>query len=118
MLQHVKQTFTRILTMTALCGLTFSVSVSEASSAESAASQPLKKVMIGYSAISPSQAPAWIAQDQGFFRKYGLDAQLLFVEGGSRTVQTLISGDVVAAQVAGSSVLQSNLQGSGVVMVA
>jgi NitT/TauT family transport system substrate-binding protein len=118
MLHHVKQTFTRILTMTALCGLTFSVSVSDASSAESAASQPLKKVMIGYSAISPSQAPAWIAQDQGFFRKYGLDAQLLFVEGGSRTVQTLISGDVVAAQVAGSSVLQSNLQGSGVVMVA
>jgi len=79
--------------------------------------QSLKKIVIGYSAISPSQAPAWVAHDHGFFRKYGLDAQLIFIEGGSRTVQTLISGDVIAAQVAGSSVLQSNLQGSGVVLI-
>jgi NitT/TauT family transport system substrate-binding protein len=118
MLQFIKQTFTRALTISALYALLFSAVVGDASSAESVANQPLRKVMIGYSAISPSQAPAWIAQDQGFFRKYGLDSQLLFVEGGSRTVQTLISGDVLAAQVAGSSVLQSNLQGSGVVMVA
>jgi ABC-type nitrate/sulfonate/bicarbonate transport system substrate-binding protein/LysM repeat protein len=79
---------------------------------------PLKKVVIAYSGISPSQAPAWMAYESGMFRKYGLDAQLIFIESGSRTVQTLISGDVVAAQVAGSSVLQSNLQGSGVVMIA
>jgi NitT/TauT family transport system substrate-binding protein len=79
--------------------------------------QALKKVVIGYSGISPSQAPAWVAHDQGFFRKYGLDVQLIFIEGGSRTVQTLISGDVIAAQVAGSSVLQSNLKGSGVVLI-
>lgn len=118
MLQFVKKTLRRVLTITALCGVPFAAALSDANSAENTAIQPLKKVMIGYSAISPSQAPAWIAQDQGFFRKYGLDAQLLFVEGGSRTVQTLISGDVLAAQVAGSSVLQSNLQGSGVVMVA
>ena len=118
MLQSIKRTFTRVLTLTVLSALTLGAVVSDTNSAESTATQPLRKVMIGYSAISPSQAPAWIAQDQGFFRKYGLDSQLLFVEGGSRTVQTLISGDVLAAQVAGSSVLQSNLQGSGVVMVA
>ncbi|HYQ96890.1 MAG TPA: ABC transporter substrate-binding protein, partial [Candidatus Nitrosocosmicus sp.] len=118
MLQFLKQTLTRVLTVTALAALAFGTVVSDTNSAESTATQSLRKVMIGYSAISPSQAPAWIAQDQGFFRKYGLDSQLLFVEGGSRTVQTLISGDVLAAQVAGSSVLQSNLQGSGVVMVA
>jgi ABC-type nitrate/sulfonate/bicarbonate transport system substrate-binding protein/LysM repeat protein len=118
MLQFLKQAFTRVLTVAALSALPFGAVVSDTNSAESTATQPLRKVIIGYSAISPSQAPAWIAQDQGFFRKYGLDSQLLFVEGGSRTVQTLISGDVLAAQVAGSSVLQSNLQGSGVVMVA
>jgi len=79
--------------------------------------QPLKKIAIGYSAISPSQAPAWMAYEGGFFRKYGIDAQLIFIESGSRTVQTLLSGDVVAAQVAGTSVIQSNLQGSGIVMI-
>jgi len=95
--------------------LTLSLTMA-AGSAETPA-QPLKKITIGYSGISPSQAPAWMAYEAGFFRKYGLDAQLIFIESGSRTVQTLISGDVVAAQVAGTSVIQSNLQGSGIVII-
>ncbi|MGE5216352.1 MAG: ABC transporter substrate-binding protein [Chloroflexota bacterium] len=86
-------------------------------SADTPPKQPLKKIAIGYSGISPSQAPAWMAYEGGFFRKYGLDAQLIFIESGSRTVQTLISGDVFAAQVAGTSVIQSNLKGSGIVMI-
>ena len=86
--------------------------------AENPAFQPLKKIVIAYSGISPSQAPAWIAYEQGLFKKYGLDVQLIFIEAGSRTVQTLISGDVAAAQVAGTSVIQSSLQGSGVVLIA
>jgi NitT/TauT family transport system substrate-binding protein len=94
------------------------LSPSSALAADAGTPQPLKKVVIAYSGISPSQAPAWVAYESGIFRKYGLDAQLIFIESGSRTVQTLISGDVVAAQVAGTSVLQSNLQGSGVVMIA
>ena len=86
--------------------------------AEGTPGQPLKKIVIGYSAIAPSHAVAWMTHEGGFFRKYGLDAQLLFVESGSRMVQTLISGDVLAAQVAGAPVIQSNLQGANVVMIA
>jgi NitT/TauT family transport system substrate-binding protein len=86
--------------------------------AETPAAQPLKKIAIAYSGISASQSPAWVAYEHGLFKKYGLDVQLIFIEAGSRTVQTLVSGDVVAAQVAGTSVMQSNLQGSGVVMIA
>jgi NitT/TauT family transport system substrate-binding protein len=93
------------------------ISTAVGMAAESGAPQSLKKIVIGYSGISPSQAPAWIAYEAGFFRKYGLEAQLIFIESGSRTVQTLLSGDVVAAQVAGTSVVQSNLQGSGVVLI-
>src|SRR4029434_5163188 len=86
--------------------------------ADGGATQPLKKIVIGYSAITTSEAPLWMAYEGGFFRKYGLEVQIIFVESGSRTVQTLISGDVVAAQVAGPAVIQSNFQGSGVVMIA
>ena len=86
--------------------------------AEGGTPQSLKKITIGYSSISPASSPAWFAYEGGFFRKYGLDAQLIFIESGSRMVQTLISGDVVAAQVAGAPVIQSNLQGSGVVIIA
>ena len=86
--------------------------------AESPRSQSSKTIAIAYSGISPSQAPAWVAYEQGFFKKNGLDVQLIFIESGSRAVQTLISGDVAAAQVAGTSVIQSSLKGSGLVMIA
>src|SRR2546428_6594711 len=83
-----------------------------------AADKPLEKVRIAYSSISSNTVPIWVAYDQGFFRKYGLDVQLLFIEGGSRVIQTLISGDVAAAQVGGSAVLEANIQGAGVKIVA
>src|SRR5262249_24111467 len=85
--------------------------------AQTPAAQQLKKVVIGYSSISPASSAVWLAYEGGFFRKNGLDAQLIFIESGSRMVQTLISGDVVAAQVGGAPVIQSNLQGSGVVII-
>ena len=36
--------------------------------AEATAPQSLKKIVIGYSGISPSQAPAWVAYEAGIFR--------------------------------------------------
>lgn len=104
----VKISLRAALAALVLCGLAGTASAADA----------LRKVAIGYGAISPNQAPLWVAQDQGFFRKNGLDVQLVFVESGSRLVQTLISGDVVAALAAGAPAIQSNLQGSGVVMLA
>lgn len=86
--------------------------------AVNAAAGPLEKIRIAYTGISGSQLPTWVAYEQGFFRKYGLDVQLIFVEGGSLGVQTLVSGDVTAAAVAGASVVQSHLQNSGLVMIA
>jgi ABC-type nitrate/sulfonate/bicarbonate transport system substrate-binding protein len=86
--------------------------------AESAPERPLEKVTIAYSSLSANMAPLWITQERGFFRKYGLDAQLVFIESGSTTVQSLTSKDVAFAQMAGAGVLQSRLRGSDVVMIA
>src|SRR5688500_6263788 len=88
------------------------------SAAESPASRPLEKVTIAYSSISGNMAPLWITHERGLFRKYGLDAQLVFIESGSTTVQSLISKDVAFAQMAVAGVIQSRLRGSDVVMIA
>jgi len=85
--------------------------------AAKAADKPLEKIRIAYSGVSGSQTPIWVAHEQGFFRKYGLEVELVYIEGASLAVQTLVSGDVTAASVSGAAVIQSNLQGSGVVMV-
>jgi ABC-type nitrate/sulfonate/bicarbonate transport system substrate-binding protein len=44
--------------------------------------------------------------------------ELVHVVGGARAVQTLLSGDVAFAQVSGLPVLESSLQGSGIVILA
>jgi NitT/TauT family transport system substrate-binding protein len=80
--------------------------------------QPFEKIRIAYSSISGNQVPAWIAYEKEFFRKNGLEVELVFIEGGARAVNALLSGDVAFSQMAGSSVLQSNLQGLDVVMIA
>jgi NitT/TauT family transport system substrate-binding protein len=87
-------------------------------SAEKSQVPPLEKVRIAYSSISGNQVPAWVAQEKDFFRKNGLDVELVFIEGGTRAVNALTSGDVSFSQMAGPSVLQSNLQGLDVVIIA
>lgn len=94
------------------------ISPGNASPAESASERPLEKVTIAYSSISGNMAPLWITQERGLFRKYGLDVQLVFIESGSTTVQSLISKEVAFAQMAGAGVMQSRLRGSDIVMIA
>ena len=89
-----------------------------AHSAENTADRPLEKLIIAYSSVSGNMATLWITQERGFFRKYGLDVQMVFIESGATAVQSLVSKDVAFAQMAGAGVLQSRLRGSDVVMVA
>lgn len=86
--------------------------------AESTPERPLERVTFAYSSLSGNMAPLWITQERGLFRKYGLDVQLVFIESGSTTVQSLISKEVAFAQMAGAGVVQSRLRGSDVVMIA
>jgi NitT/TauT family transport system substrate-binding protein len=89
-----------------------------AATAEKAPAQARKNVTIVYAGLSGNQAPGWVAYEAGFFRKYGLDVQLVHVVGGPRAVQVLTSGSAVAAQVSGLPIIQSNLQGADVVFIA
>ena len=90
----------------------------KAGAAEKPLEQPLEKVAIAYSSISGNMAPLWVTYERGFFRKYGLDVQIVFIESGSTTVQSLISKEVAFAQMAGAGVIQSRLRGSDVTMIA
>ncbi len=115
---HERQRLTPWRRVTLLLGILVTLLPLPADAGEKPAGRPLEKVAIAYSAISGNMAPAWVTYEAGFFRKHGLDVELIFVEGGSKAAQALLSGDVAVAQIAGASVLQSNLQGSGIVMIA
>jgi NitT/TauT family transport system substrate-binding protein len=87
-------------------------------SAEKSSDQPLERIRIVYAGLSGNQAPGWAAYEGGFFRKHGLEVELVNVVGGVTAVQTLLSGEVQFGQVSGLPVLESGLQGSGITILA
>ncbi len=78
----------------------------------------LQKINVAYSSISGNNATLWVTQERGFFRKYGLDVQAILIESGTTTVQSLLSGEISFAHMAGAAVIQSNLRGADAVMIA
>ena len=55
------------------------------------AAAPLR---IAYSAISGAMSTLWVAQEGGYFKREGLDTELLYIGGGSLLIQSMLSGDV------------------------
>jgi ABC-type nitrate/sulfonate/bicarbonate transport system substrate-binding protein len=72
-----------------------------------------EKIRLSYSALSPSTAFLWIPKEKGFFRKHGLDVEILLIESGSLTSQALASGEIGIADNAGAPAIISNASGSG-----
>lgn len=78
--------------------------------------QELKRIKIGYPAVSYNQIHIWVAQDAGLFRKHGLDTELVFFRGGQLATQALVAGDPPIVNI--GTVVQANLQGHDVVLIA
>ena len=62
--------------------------------AENQAASAPAKVVITNSAVNARVAPVWIARDQGFFKKYGLDVAVVEFRGDNTHVKALLSGDI------------------------
>lgn len=57
-----------------------------------ASAQAQTKVVIGYSTMQAPNAPLWIAQEQGFFSQYGIEAELVFLRSTSVLTAGMLSG--------------------------
>src|ERR671913_1858197 len=82
-----------------------------------AASAPLEKLTIGWSAVAGSQAPFWITKEAGLFEKNGLDATMIYLDGGSKATQAMLSGDVPIAQVGGNAPIVARLRGVDITLI-
>ena len=49
--------------------------------------------MLAYGAIGGNAVPLWVAKEQGIFRKYNLDPQLIYIIAG-RAMQSMLAGDI------------------------
>ncbi len=77
------------------------------------------KIRVGFSAISLSNAPVWIAEEKGFFKKYDIETEAIVVGGGAtRSVSAVIAGDLQFGSTGGGAVVSAVFSGSDIVMVA
>ncbi|MEX0807026.1 MAG: ABC transporter substrate-binding protein [Candidatus Binatia bacterium] len=76
-----------------------------------------QKLTVAISALSAGYTPIYIAKDAGFFKKHGIDVELVFMPFG-QLVHAMIAEDVEVAAVGASRVMASNLEGSGLVFLA
>jgi ABC-type nitrate/sulfonate/bicarbonate transport system substrate-binding protein len=93
----------------------FSISLAVFAAWSGAECQPLHNIRIGYPSISSRQAQLWVAKDQGIFRKYGLEVELIFLRGGQVAIQALTGGDPPIVTI--GNVIIANLQGHDIVLV-
>ena len=75
------------------------------------AATSLTKMVVAYASISPRVAPLWAAQEQGFFKKNGIEAELIFVRGAPTLVAALTSGDMNIGYTGGTAVLGASVAG-------
>ncbi|MEX0802317.1 MAG: ABC transporter substrate-binding protein [Candidatus Binatia bacterium] len=72
---------------------------------------------VAYSAISGAMSPLWVAQEGGYFKREGLDVELLYIGGGSLLIQSMLSGDVPFAYGPSVPVINASLRGADLVLI-
>lgn len=74
------------------------------------------RLRIAVSTTEPHNTPLWVGKDKGFFDKYGLDVQMVFVSGGSLVSQMLAAGEIQIAAAAPASLVNLIAGGEKIVM--
>ena len=86
-------------------------------SAAVSASAPVK-LIIAHAANNPRVAPLWITDEQGFFAKYGIKAEVIFIRNSALSIAALYSKSIDISQAGGISVLGVGDKGPDLKIVA
>jgi len=76
------------------------------------------KLKVAYPTTVGSMAVIWVAKEARLFEKHGLDVELIFISGSSKVVQAMLAKEIPVAEIAIPSVVQANLAGADLVMLA
>jgi NitT/TauT family transport system substrate-binding protein len=76
------------------------------------------RLVIGYASTTPRLMPLWMARDQGFFAKYGIESEPVLLRSGATLVTGMASGDIQIGRTAGAAVLAAVAAGHEIKMLA
>ena len=74
-------------------------------------------VIIGTASVTSSALSLWIAREQGFFQKYGVEARTILIPGGQSLISSLMAGHIHLLFTTGVPVLSAVAQGTDIKMV-
>ena len=71
-----------------------------------------KKVVIAYAAMNARVAPLWVARERGFFAKYGVSADTIFVRGAPTLVAAMAANEIDVGYTGGTAVVGAVANGA------
>ena len=73
-------------------------------------------IRAGYPQLNGGQTPLWLIADTAIGRQYGVDLHPVYIAGGARLTQTVVSGDIDLAMTGGAAV-NAMLSGADLIYV-
>jgi NitT/TauT family transport system substrate-binding protein len=81
-------------------------------------SKPLKKIRVGVPSIGMSNMIIFITKEARLFEKYGLDGEVITMSGSGLSSKALIGGSIQIAPIATPTVINANLAGADMAILA
>jgi NitT/TauT family transport system substrate-binding protein len=76
------------------------------------------KTRINWTAVTGAQSGMFMAQQEGLFKKNGLDVELIHIPSSSRGIQAILAGEIGFSFMDGANEVQANLKGANLALVA
>lgn len=76
------------------------------------------KSIIAHAAVNARVLPLWLARERGFFAKYGVPSETIFIRQAPTLVAALTSGDIQIGYTGGTAVLGAAASGSDLKILA
>jgi NitT/TauT family transport system substrate-binding protein len=76
------------------------------------------KTRINWTAVTGAQSGMFIAQQEGLFKKNGVDVELIHIPSSSRAIQAILAGEIAFSFMDGNNEVQANLKGANLALIA
>ena len=76
------------------------------------------KARVAWTSFASNMSGSWVAREEGLFKKNGLEVELVHIPSTSRSIQTLLAGELAYTYMDGRTAVQATLKGADAVIVA
>lgn len=80
--------------------------------------KPLKKIRVGVPSVSMGNIIIFVTKEAKLYEKHGLDAEVITMNGSGIASKALISGNIEISPIATPTVINANLAGSDMAILA